>query len=134
MSVAHTVLAKPSTTNRSRVTNGSVVLSGIDGRSSSARRFRDLIEALTSEAPAPLTEAMRLQIRAAASMQAHVEDLTARMVRGEPVSAEDMSRAANGAIRALASLSRRGSARKRPSTAGLTSYLSGRPPASDAAE
>lgn len=134
MSVAHTVLAKPSTTNRSRVTNGSVVLSGIDGRSSSARRFRDLIEALTLEAPVPMTEAMRLQIRAAASMQAHVEDLTARMIRGEPVSSEEMTRATNGAIRALATLSRRAPARKRPSAAGLTSYLSGRPAVSEAAE
>jgi hypothetical protein len=126
MPLAHTVLTKHSTTNRSRVTNGSAMLSGIDGRSSSARRFRDLIEALTLEAPAPVTEAMRLQIRAAASMQTHAEDLTARMIRGEPVSSEEMTRATNGAIRALASLSRRAPARKRPSAAGLTSYLSGR--------
>lgn len=128
------VLAKPSTTNRSRVTNGSVMLSGVDGRSASARRFRDLVEALSLEAPAPITEAMRLQIRAAASMQAHVEDLTARMVRGEPVSAEEMTRAANGAIRALASLSRRVPVRKRSSAAGLTNYLSGRQAVPEALE
>lgn len=134
MPASPTHFAKPSTTYRSRITNGSAVLSGIDGRSASARRFRDLVEALTSEAQVPVSEAMRLQIRAAASMQTHVEDLTARMVRGEPVSAEDMSRAANGAIRALASLSRRAPARKRPSAAGLTSYLSGRRMAPEAVE
>jgi hypothetical protein len=119
-------LALPSPVSRSRITNGCSLLAGIDGRSGLARRYRDLVAALTIEAPGPLTEAMRLQIRAAASMQTHVEDLTARMIRGEHVSAEEMTRAANGAIRALASLSRSTPARKRPSAAGLTTYLSGR--------
>lgn len=124
-------LATRSPSTRSRITNGSSVLAGIDGRSGLARRYRDLIDALTIEAPSPVTEAMRLQIRAAASMQAHVEDLTARMIRGESVSSEEMTRATNGAMRALASLSRRAPARKRPSATGLTSYLSGRQPAVD---
>lgn len=119
-------LAGPSPVSRSRITNGSSLLAGIDGRTGLARRYRDLITALTMEAPAPITEAMRLQIRAAASMQAHVEFLTARMIRGEHVPSEEMTRATNGAIRALASLSRRAPVRKRPSAAGLTSYLSGR--------
>lgn len=126
--------AKPSPTSRSRITNGKSVLAGIDGRSGLARRYRDLIAALTTEAPAPLTEAMRLQIRTAASMQTHVEDLTARMIRGEHVPSEEMTRATNGAIRALASLTRRAPARKRPSAAGLTTYLSGRRPVAEPVE
>ena len=134
MPSATAALAKPSPSTRSRITNGSSVLPGVDGRSATARRFRDLITALSQDTQAPMTEAMRLQIRAAASMQVHVEDLTARMARGEPVPAEEMTRAANGAIRALASLSRRAPARKRPSAAGLTSYLSGRQAVPEAAE
>ncbi len=134
MPVVHTAIAKPSTTNRSRITNGSAMLSGVDGRSALARRFRDLVEALLAEQPGPVTEAARLQIRSAASLQVHAEELTARMARGEPVSAEEMTRAANGAIRALASLTRRPAARRPPSPAGLTSYLSGRQLALDAAE
>lgn len=112
---------------RSRVTNGSASLPGVDGRSATARRYRDLIEALMSEQPHPVSEAVKLQVRAAASMQVHVEDLTARMARGEQVPAEEMTRAANGAIRALASLSRRLPARKRPSGAAVASYLQNRP-------
>lgn len=118
---------------RSRVTNGSASLPGVDGRSATARRYRDLIEALISEQPHPVSEAVKLQVRAAASMQVHVEDLTARMTRGEPVPAEEMTRAANGAIRALASLSRRQPVRKRASGAAVASYLQNRPdPRSDA--
>lgn len=108
---------------RSRVTNGSASLPGVDGRSVTARRYRDLVEALTLEQPTPMTEATRLQIRAAASMQVHVEDLTARMARGETVPAEEMTRAANGAIRALSSLNRRQPSRKRPAPASVSSYL-----------
>src|SRR5258705_8679403 len=35
--------------NRSRVTNGTRLLQGIDGRSASARRFRDLVRAYEAE-------------------------------------------------------------------------------------
>ena len=111
---------------RSRVTNGSASLPGVDGRSVTARRYRDLVEALTLEQPAPMTEATRLQIRAAASMQVHVEDLTARMARGETVPAEEMTRAANGAIRALSSLNRRQPSRRGgllKSEGAVASYL-----------
>lgn len=111
---------------RSRVTNGSASLPGVDGRSVTARRYRDLVEALTLEQPTPMTEATRLQIRAAASMQVHVEDLTARMARGETVPAEEMTRAANGAIRALSALNRRQPSRRGglPKSGGsVSSYL-----------
>lgn len=100
------------------------MLPGVDGRSRTARRFRDLVEALEADQTGPMTEALRLQIRAAASMQVHAEDMTARLARGEPVSAEEMSRAANGAIRAMASLRPRApAARRRGSSSGLSDYL-----------
>lgn len=123
-------VAHPSPSTRSRITNGSAMLPGVDGRSRTARRFRDLVEGLEADQPAAMTEALRLQVRAAASMQVHVEDLTARMARGEHVSAEEMTRAANGAIRALAALRPRAPAgRRRGSSSGLAAYLSrSRPP------
>ena len=125
-------VAPSSPSTRSRITNGSAMLPGVDGRSCMARRFRDLVEALEADQPSPMTEALRLQIRAAASMQVHVEDMTARLARGEIVSAEEMTRAANGAIRALASLrlrapqGRRMRATGAVGSAGLDAYLSGR--------
>lgn len=132
--VSSAALASKSSSHRSRITNGSAMLAGVDGRSTTARRFRDLVEALTAEQPKPLTEAVRLQIRTAASLQVHVEELTSRMARGEVVSAEEMTRAANGAIRALSSLNRRQPTRRRASGSAVASYLSSRAPAPEAAE
>lgn len=98
-------VAKPSR-SRSAVTNGGRVLAGVDGNSAQARRYRDLLANLTAEAGPGLTEGDRLTIRNAATLQLHVEELTARLVRGEPVDAEALTRAANGATRALATLKR----------------------------
>lgn len=91
---------------RSRVTNGSAVLTGVDGNSAQARRYRDLLADLTAEAGPGLTEGDRLTIRSAASLVLLSEELTARMVRGEAVDADAITRAANGATRALAALKR----------------------------
>lgn len=92
---------------RSAVTNGSRMLVGVDGSSAKARRYRDLVEMLTDEMGAGLTEGERLQIRNAATLQMHAEELTAALVRGEAVDPEAITRAANGATRALAALRKR---------------------------
>lgn len=112
-------------TQRSAVTNGSKVLAGVNGRTALARRYRDLVEALTEELGGDLGESDRLQVRNAATLQLHAEDLTARMVRGEAVDPEAISRASNGATRALAALRRRKAARK-PAKPALAEYLAGR--------
>jgi hypothetical protein len=105
-------MSRPATTDRaptqrSAVTNGSRMLVGVNGCSAMARRYRDLVEGLTAELGEGLTEADRLQVRNAATLQMHAEALTAALVRGEPVDAEALTRAANGATRALAALKRR---------------------------
>lgn len=115
--------APPSTTNRSRITNGKALLAGVNGCSAMARRYRDLVCLLSAEIGGDLGEAESLQVKAAASLQLHVEDLTARVVRGEPVDPEAMTRAANGAMRALAALRRRKAARRPAGRVGLTDYL-----------
>lgn len=98
--------ALPPSPQRSAVTNGSRMLVGVDGCSAKARRYRDLVEMLTDEMGAGLTEGERLQIRNAATLQMHAEELTAALVRGEAVDPEAITRAANGATRALAALKR----------------------------
>lgn len=120
-----TAIANRSDAFRSRITTGAAMLQGVDGRSASARRYRDIVLALESEQAKPLTEGIRCRIRAAASLQLHAEEMTARMVNGEDVSAEDLTRAASGAARVIASLKPKdGGNRKRGG--GLTSYLSTR--------
>ena len=111
--------------NRSAVSNGSRILTGVNGCSALARRYRDMVEALTAEIGGELGEAERLQVRNAASLQLHAEELTARLVRGEGVDPEAITRAANGATRALAGLRRHRKARTGPRP-DLRSYLAGK--------
>lgn len=111
--------------SRSAVSNGSRALTGIDGRSALARRYRDLLVALGEGLGGDVDETERLQIRNAATLQLHAEDLTARMVRGEPVDPEALSRATNGATRALAALRKRKATRKAPG-ASLADFLAAR--------
>lgn len=102
------------------------MLTGIDGNSAAARRYKDLVLGLTADLPAPLTQAELLQVRTAAGLQLQVEDLTARLVRGEQVDPETMTRASNGATRALNAL-KRGRASKRPAGQGaLSAFLADR--------
>jgi hypothetical protein len=97
---------------RSVATNDPRRLAGVDRNSSAARRFRDLVEDLTAELGGDLSPAETLQVRNAATLQLHSEELAAKMVRGEPVDPEEVTRAANGATRAIAGLRRRKVARQ----------------------
>lgn len=99
-------IAPRQSVNRSAVSNGSRVLTGVDGRSAGARRYRDIVEDLSREIGGDLSAAELLQVRNAATLQMLAEDLAAAQARGEPVDAESLTRAANGATRALAAIRR----------------------------
>lgn len=103
---------------RARASNSVRVLPGCDGRSPVARRFRDIVTDLTEELGGALTTAEQCQVRAAASLQVHVESLMAQMARGEPVSPEEVTRAGNSAVRAFEAIRRRKAERKAISRAG----------------
>jgi hypothetical protein len=92
---------------RSRVTNGKQVVAGVDGRSLTARRYRDLVAELCAELGGELGQAELLQIRTVASLVLHGELLTAAMINGDAVNSEELTRVANGAARLLAALRRR---------------------------
>ena len=98
---------------------------GVDGNSPLARRYRDLVEMMTAELGDRPGPGDVLQVRNAATLQLHAEDLTARMVRGEAVDAEEVTRAANGATRALNALRRGKGSRKAPG-GGVEAYLAAR--------
>ena len=106
--------AAASPCQRSRVANRPATLPGLDGRSAEARRFREMVTALTDQLGGALGEAETLQVRAAASLQLHAEDLSARSLRGEAIDSEQLTRAANGAIRAMAALKGRKGSRPAP--------------------
>lgn len=94
---------------RASVTNGTRLLAGVDGRSASARRFRDLVAELKAEygGDRELTAAELGAIRQAAAMMLHAEQLQAAVVRGESVDSDTLIRLSGEARRLLASLRKR---------------------------
>jgi hypothetical protein len=95
-------------TSRSRVTNGKRSMAGVDGRSSSARRFRDLVESFSAELGGMdcLSEAEKALVRQAASLAMRAEQLQGAIVRGESVNPDELIRLTNTARRTLASIKR----------------------------
>lgn len=86
MSAGRTIDDARPPTLRSRVTNGSALfLGGVDGRSATARRFRDLIAAMTSDLGGAdlLSEGQRQLIRRAAALAVECERGEARMAGGK---------------------------------------------------
>ena len=71
----------------SRVSNGRVMLAGVDGRSMRARRYRDLCRAIFIDQGGEdrLSETRKQLIRRFASLGVQAEELEARLVRGETV-------------------------------------------------
>jgi hypothetical protein len=88
---------------RSRVTNGKELLANIDGRSTEARRYRDLCFSFADDCggAASLTEAQRALVRQAASLVVQSERLASAAIRGELVSDEQRTRVANALGRTL---------------------------------
>lgn len=90
--------AKP--TARSRVSNGSVLLPGVDGRSVWARRFRDLIALHVDDKGGgeAVSEAERSIIRRAAALEVELERLEAKFAtsgEAEPADLDLYQRTSN---------------------------------------
>jgi hypothetical protein len=102
-------LANRPATVRSKVSNGTRLLAGVDGRSATARRFRDLIAELTIEAGGGegLSAAERGAIRQAAAILLRAEQVQAAIVKGEPVDNDEFIRLSGEARRVLAGLRKR---------------------------
>jgi hypothetical protein len=96
-------LAERPSRQRSRVTNGSKLIAGVDGRTAEARRFKDVAVSLADDlgGAAALTEAQRALVKQAASLVVQSESLQGAMLRGEAISDEQMTRVANALGRTL---------------------------------
>jgi hypothetical protein len=105
---------------RSKISNGKVLVGGIDGRSAGARRLHDIIADLEADLGGDLGEAERLQVRTAAGLVLHSERLTADMLNGKPVDSEQVTRTANSAARLLGALRAKRKPKAGPS---LADYL-----------
>ena len=85
---------------RSAVSNGSTLLIGVDDRSRSARRFRDLYHGYLEQTGGEHDELCRQ----AATLVLQRERLDAAVVRGEPVDPSHLVRLAGSINRTLAKL------------------------------
>jgi hypothetical protein len=115
--------ADRSRTLRSRVTNGTQLLAGVDGRTAAARRYRDLAISLADDlgGAGSLTEAQSALVRQAAAMIVQSEKLQGEVLRGEVVNSEQLVRLANAATRILSRLGLKRTARD--TTPSLAEYL-----------
>jgi hypothetical protein len=112
MQTVHKPISRSSTTNRSAVTNGSKLLVGIDGRSPTARRFRDLVQAYKAEIGGDLSQTDMAMVKTAASLSLTAELRQADIVNGKMVDTNDLIRLASEARRIFAELAEKASKRK----------------------
>jgi hypothetical protein len=125
MQIAHKPVTRSSTTNRSAVTNGSRLLEGIDGRSPTARRFRDLVAAFEAEIGGNLTEAERGLIKQAAALTIRAEQLQADIVNGKPVDSDALIRISSTAKRILGAIGDK-AAKRKPAVPSLHDHVARR--------
>src|SRR5579871_3671967 len=121
MQPVHRQVTGISATNRSQVTNGTRLLVGVDGRSHSARRFRDLVRAFEAEFEV-ITELDRVLIRQVAQLTLRSEQLQAAVVNGEAVDTEILTNL-SGQIRRLLGDLRRKAAQGQTASPSLQDHL-----------
>jgi hypothetical protein len=113
MQDVHKPIARSSTTNRSAVTNGSKLLVGIDGRSPTARRFRDLVQEFKAEiGGGDLSQTELAMIKTAASLALTAELRQADLVNGKMVDTDDLIRLASEVRRIFAEIAGKAGKRK----------------------
>jgi hypothetical protein len=110
-------------TASSRITNGSDVLAGVDGRSAMVRRYRDILGQLVDDMGGEPSEAQLQIARRAASIAIWCEDKDAAAANGEPMDIGSYGTAANALRRLLADLGLE--RRARNITPDLGKYLQG---------
>jgi hypothetical protein len=112
-------------TTRSAVSNGSRLHQNVDSRSSSARRYRDIVAAFQAEIGGILTEAERGLVKQAATLTLRAEQLAEDVINGKPVDDDQLIRISGTAKRLLGAISAKAADRK-PTTMTLQDHLARR--------
>jgi hypothetical protein len=107
-------------TIRSKIANDPLAVRGVDGRSMAARRYRDVAIAIADDLGGQdlLSEPSKILVRQAAGMTVAVEDLSAKVVAGEDVDLEQLTRLSNVLGRTLQRLGLKKPAAPRGPTLG----------------
>jgi hypothetical protein len=101
MPAENAVLAERKPTARSRVSNGKDLLPGIDGRSPTARRYRDIVAAVVADqgGEGRVSEAKLSLIRRFSAACVLAEAMEAKLVNGEPIDIAEHSLLASTLVR-----------------------------------
>ena len=114
-------LTPPPVNNRSKVGNGSKLLAGVDGRSTIARRFREIAAELMADRGGVVSEGQRAIIARAATLSVWLEDQETKLANGEEFDVGPYTTAVNTLRRLLADLGLKRDATD--VTPDLSSYL-----------
>lgn len=115
---------KPLPNFATRKGTGAVVLSGVDGRSLMARRFREIHASIESDLGGDLTEAQRHLIARAATLAIWCEAREAELAQGDEFDAGAYATIANALRRLLSDLGLE--RRARDITPSLSEYIAGK--------
>lgn len=121
--LSYRALTAPRSANaRSRVTNGTDFLAGIDGRSAVARRYRDIFGALISDAGGidRMSEVRKSLCRTYASTALMLEQLDAKLVNGGAVDVSEYAQLSSTLVRLAARI---GLGRHAKTVPDLQTYL-----------
>jgi hypothetical protein len=102
-----TIIRPLKSRGRARMSNEKVLLRGVDGRSATARRYRDLRDALLVELGGVPSTVEQALCRQAAALTVRSEAMQAALVNGEPVDDEQLTRVTHALARTVAALRRR---------------------------
>lgn len=110
---------------RSRVSNGAVILPGVDGRSALARRFRDIAGQITTDLGGAdrMSEVKCQLVRRFAGAAALAEQLEAKVANGQPIDISEHSALTSSLVRIANKIGVTRSMKKLPD---LRDYVEGR--------
>lgn len=103
---------------------GTAVLLGVDGRSTMARRYREITASIESDLGGDLTEAQRQLVARAATLSIWAEAREAELANGEPFDAAGYATISNALRRILCDLGLE--RRARNVTPRLHDYIAGK--------
>lgn len=116
--------ASPSPFNATRVGTGRAILPGVDGRSAGARRYREIVHQLESDAGGDPSGAQQAIIRRAATLAVWCEQTEADFANGGDLDIQSFTTATNALRRLLADLGLE--RRARDITPSLRDYIAGK--------
>jgi hypothetical protein len=119
---ATTFVERPRRT-RAALSNGSLLPPGVDGRSSSARRWKDLVEEFSQELGGELSAAEVILVKQCALVALRVEQLQADAVSGAEINDSDIVRYSNATARLFTALAKQRASKPKSAVPSIAEHF-----------